>query len=120
MIINYHGIFLKIKFLKKKLITILGTIEPRKNIEIVLDLISKNRNLIEEYQFIFPGRYGWGESVIEKTITQTIINYEPRVNLDSVDVNVNPDNNSVYVSIEFKIVNTEKPLTVDFTLQRTR
>lgn len=54
-----------IKGINKKLITILGTIEPRKNIDIVLRLISENKNNLQDYQFIFPGKYGWGSSIDE-------------------------------------------------------
>lgn len=59
-------------------------------------------------------------SMVQRAIIQTIENFEPRVKLISVDVNMNPDNNTVYVSITFRIINTQVPLTVDFTLQRTR
>lgn len=59
-------------------------------------------------------------SMIQRAIIQTIENFEPRVKLIAVDVNMNPDNNTVYVSITFRIINTQVPLTIDFTLQRTR
>lgn len=60
------------------------------------------------------------QATMERAIIYTIENFEPRVKLISVVVRNNPDNNSVYVSITFRIINTERPLTVDFTLQRTR
>ena len=60
------------------------------------------------------------KAMLETEITNTILNFEPRVNLLQVVVRLNPDNNSVFVSLIFKIVNTERPLTVEFTLQRTR
>lgn len=60
------------------------------------------------------------QATLQRAIIYTIENFEPRAKLISVDVRVNGDNNSVYVSITFKIINTETPLTVDFTLQRTR
>lgn len=40
---------------------ILGTIEPRKNIGIILAWLSKNRKIMEMYRFIFAGRQGWGK-----------------------------------------------------------
>lgn len=58
--------------------------------------------------------------MIKKAVEDTVINFEPRVQLLDVDVNVSPDNNSVYVSIYFKIVNTERPLSLDLVLERTR
>jgi phage baseplate assembly protein W len=57
---------------------------------------------------------------MERAIAYTIENFEPRVRLISIDVALNPDNNSVFVQIVFTIVNTTQPLMVDFTLQRTR
>ena len=58
--------------------------------------------------------------MIEKTIQQTILNFEPRVNLLGVTAQFSPDNNSVYVTVEYRIVNTTTPQTVNLTLERTR
>lgn len=60
------------------------------------------------------------QNMLESAIRDTINNFEPRVNLVKVEVRFNNDNNAVYIVVVFKIVNTEKPLMVDFTLQRTR
>jgi phage baseplate assembly protein W len=58
--------------------------------------------------------------MIKKTIEQTVASFEPRVNLIQVNVNLSPNSNSLYVNISFKIVNTEKPLTLNLVLERTR
>lgn len=58
--------------------------------------------------------------LIKKVIEQTIINFEPRVVLTSVQVKFSPDNNAVYCGIEYRIVNTSTPQTVNLTLKRTR
>ena len=58
--------------------------------------------------------------MLEKAITEVITNFEPRVAVLGVQVKFSPDNNSVYVSIEFTIVNTSTPQVVSFTLERTR
>jgi phage baseplate assembly protein W len=57
---------------------------------------------------------------LQHVITDLITNHEPRVNLTMVQVNVSPDNNSVYVSIYFTILNTQSPITLDLILERTR
>lgn len=44
----------------EKFILILGTVEPRKNVRIVLDFIRKNQNLLNNYKFVFLGKDGWG------------------------------------------------------------
>ena len=59
-------------------------------------------------------------AVLERTIRQTIDNFEPRVSLDQVDCKVNPDNNSVDVSIYFTILNTQTPQFLNLVLERTR
>jgi phage baseplate assembly protein W len=59
-------------------------------------------------------------AVLERTIRQTIDNFEPRVTLDQVDCKVNPDNNSVDVSIYFTILNTQTPQFLNLVLERTR
>ena len=60
------------------------------------------------------------KALIERSITDLVGNYEPRVNLQQVRVSYSPDTYSVYVTIEFKIINTQRPLTLDLVLERTR
>jgi phage baseplate assembly protein W len=57
---------------------------------------------------------------IRKAIIDTIVNFEPRVEVTEVTVSYRPDENSVAVKIEFKVINTERPLTLDLVLERTR
>lgn len=59
-------------------------------------------------------------ATMKKTIINTITSYEPRVNLLDVSVLLTPDNNGVYVTIVFMIVNTSTPISVDLFLERTR
>jgi phage baseplate assembly protein W len=58
--------------------------------------------------------------MLRKAIFDVVNNFEPRVILTEVDINVSDENNAVFITIEFKIVNTERPLTLDLTLERTR
>lgn len=58
--------------------------------------------------------------LIKKVIVQTISNFEPRVSLTWVEVKFSPDNNSVYVSIEYKIINTSTLQALNLTLKRSR
>ena len=59
-------------------------------------------------------------ATIKKTIINTIATYEPRVKLLNVNVLLSPDNNGVYVTIVFTIINTSTPISVDLFLERTR
>jgi len=58
--------------------------------------------------------------MLKRAIIDTIVNFEPRVRLNEVLVTISPDNNEVYVSVYFTIINTTKPLQVDLVLTRTR
>jgi uncharacterized protein len=59
-------------------------------------------------------------AMLQKSIEEVINNFEPRVILDQVQVSVNYDDNSYYVKIYFRIINTETPIDVDLILKRTR
>ena len=59
-------------------------------------------------------------ATIKKTIINTITTYEPRVKLLNVNVLLSPDNNGVYVTIVFAIINTSTPISIDLFLERTR
>jgi hypothetical protein len=58
--------------------------------------------------------------MLKRAISDTIINFEPRVKLKDVVVNMSPDNNAVDVAIYFTIINTTRPLQVNLILTRTR
>jgi phage baseplate assembly protein W len=60
-------------------------------------------------------------SVIKDEIENTIRNYEPRVNLISVNVSPNYDNNEFYVTINYRIVGIDVlPQQLSFARQPTR
>lgn len=59
-------------------------------------------------------------AIARRAIIDLVANFEPRVNLIDVDVIPSPENNSLYVNIVFKIVNTEQPLSLELILERTR
>jgi phage baseplate assembly protein W len=58
--------------------------------------------------------------MLRQAIFDVVNNFEPRVQLTQVNVTVSDEDNAIYITIEFKIVNTERPLTLDLTLERTR
>jgi phage baseplate assembly protein W len=57
---------------------------------------------------------------LKRAIIDVITNFEPRVEIIDVIINDQSDSNAVYVRIEFRIVNTQRPLAVDLLLERTR
>jgi predicted component of type VI protein secretion system len=58
--------------------------------------------------------------MLQRAIIDLVNNFEPRVEIIDVRVNDASDLNAVYVTLEFKIVNTERPFTLDLALERTR
>jgi phage baseplate assembly protein W len=59
-------------------------------------------------------------NMLQRAIIDVINNFEPRVEILAVRVDDSVDTNSVYITLEFKIVNTERPITLDLALERTR
>jgi phage baseplate assembly protein W len=58
--------------------------------------------------------------LLKRSIQDVIINFEPRVKLIDVLVTHSTDNNEVFVSVTFTIINTSTPIAVDIILTRTR
>jgi phage baseplate assembly protein W len=57
---------------------------------------------------------------LKQAVINTINSFEPRVELTNVAVSVDEDSYTVGISIEFRIINTTRPITLDLTLERTR
>ena len=58
--------------------------------------------------------------MLQRAITDTINNFEPRVRLMEIQVVLSPDENLVNVTIYFTIINTTRPIEVNLILTRTR
>ncbi len=44
-------------------VMVLGTLEPRKNVRAVLELLARSPGLLQAARFLFVGRFGWGGSM---------------------------------------------------------
>lgn len=71
------------------------------------------RMLFENMDIITAG-------AIEREITQTIDNFEPRAKVSKVTAVPDFDNNGYSVSMEFFINNLTNPITITFFLERIR
>jgi phage baseplate assembly protein W len=58
--------------------------------------------------------------VIKKTIFDTINKFEPRVSILDVMLSESEDTNNLDVSITFSILNNERPVILNTTIQRAR
>jgi len=59
-------------------------------------------------------------TTMERVILDLVRNYEPRVRLNSVDIRMGTDSNSVGITINYNIINNPLPQTLSVVLERTR
>jgi phage baseplate assembly protein W len=57
---------------------------------------------------------------IERAIQETILNYEPRVEIENITATAYPDDNRYSISMTFFVINNPNPITIDFFLERIR
>ena len=60
------------------------------------------------------------QQIITRAIEDTVRNFEPRASLREVGVNLNSDNNSIDIRIEYTILNSSPLQVLNLTLERTR
>lgn len=60
------------------------------------------------------------EQIMQRTIKESVANFEPRVNLLDVIINSKPELHEIEVTIEYVIVNTSQPVVFSMILTRTR
>lgn len=58
--------------------------------------------------------------IAKEMIINTLKAYEPRAAVIGVDVHTPPDQNILFVTIVFNIINKEEPVTLNITLERVR
>ena len=71
-------------------------------------------------KFLFEPIDNVTTSLIQDSIFQTLTNYEPRVNIQSVVAVPNYEEDRYDVTVTFFIRNTIEPLSITFFLQRVR
>lgn len=57
---------------------------------------------------------------IEREITEVIGNFEPRAQVSKVEAIPAPDENKYQIYLEFFIINSSAPITINFFLERIR
>jgi phage baseplate assembly protein W len=60
------------------------------------------------------------ERIMQQTIIDLVNKFEPRVRLIDVRINSKPDENSIEITLEYTIINSEKPITFTTALLRVR
>ena len=59
-------------------------------------------------------------NVLQTELTNVIRNYEPRIGVDAIRVQANPEQNRYDITIRFFINNLEAPVTINFFLEKVR
>lgn len=70
--------------------------------------------------YLFKNADAFTEYEISKKTREAITNWEPRVNLNDVVVDANPDSNSISVKIVFRLADVKDPITINVFLERVR
>ena len=72
------------------------------------------------FSLLFENFTSVTSQVMRKTIQDVVNKFEPRVDILDVIVYESVDENNLNVSVTFKIINTERPVTFNTILQRVR
>jgi phage baseplate assembly protein W len=59
-------------------------------------------------------------NVLQTELSNVIKNFEPRVGVDAIRVQANPEQNRYDITIRFYINNLEAPVTINFFLEKVR
>lgn len=59
-------------------------------------------------------------NIIQSEIEDSIKNFEPRVGVDAVQVQANPEQHRYDITLRFFINNLESPITINFFLEKVR
>jgi phage baseplate assembly protein W len=59
-------------------------------------------------------------NILQTEISNVIANFEPRVGVDAIRVQANPEQNRYDIAIRFFINNLEAPVTINFFLEKVR
>jgi len=71
-------------------------------------------------QLLFNDASSLTANYIQQAIEEVIENFEPRVTLQSVVVQLLPDQNSFQATITFFVLNIQAPITINMLLKLTR
>lgn len=72
------------------------------------------------YALLFENFTSVTMQVMRKTIVDVVNKFEPRVNILDIKLSETEDQNNLDVSITFKIINTERPVILNTSIQRVR
>lgn len=72
------------------------------------------------YSLLFENFTPITKQTVKRTISDTIEKFEPRVRILDIRVNDRLDNNEIGVEVIFRIINSDRPITLNTTISRVR
>lgn len=72
------------------------------------------------HTLLFEGMDSHSLSFARQMIMDTVMLYEPRAIINDVTVSPSPDENGIYVTIVYSVLNNNTPITIDLILDRVR
>ena len=71
-------------------------------------------------RFLFSLSSDIDEEDVGNAVLHVIKTYEPRAKVLKVGVKINPEENSINIYVEFKVLNYPQPISISVTIARTR
>ena len=71
-------------------------------------------------RFLFSLSSDIDEEDVGNAVLRVIKTYEPRARVLKVGVQINPEQNSIDIYVEFKVLNYPQPISISVTIARTR
>lgn len=71
-------------------------------------------------RFLFSLSSDIDEEDVGNAVLHVIETYEPRAKVLKVGVQINPEENSINIYVEFKVLNYPQPISISVTIARTR
>ena len=71
-------------------------------------------------RFLFSLSSDIDEEDVGNAVLHVIKTYEPRAKVLEVGVQINPEENSINIYVEFKVLNYPQPISISVTIARTR
>jgi phage baseplate assembly protein W len=109
-----------------------GQISRKVNVDSV-ELALRNLILTNKYErlrnpefgtnirrYLFEPFHGGIEAEMKEDIRDAVSTWEPRVRLHDIRITASPDDNSIFISIEFSVFTDEQTRNLDLVLYRVR
>lgn len=71
-------------------------------------------------RILFENMDSVSEASLKREIVETLVNFEPRISINSIKIQSDYENNSYKIALNFLILNTSEQVSIQFSLKRDR